>query len=152
MTLRRVRISLVILGLTTVLSGLLIAQTSVLDLKLGLWELTTMAQSSSGPAIPPETDQHCITKDSLQKSTFLTGDFPPGYTCKQTLTTNSRTVSDFVIACTGASTVTFSTHVEALSTTSIRGTAKVVTVDGGTSTTTDASFTGKWVASSCKDR
>src|SRR4051812_44967501 len=112
-------------------SGILLAENNLLDVKLGAWELTTTANSSAGQSLPPEVDQHCITRDNLQNLTFLTGDLPPGYTCKPALTTNTKTVSDFTLTCTGPDPITFTTHVEAASTTSIKGTAKVVTTENG---------------------
>jgi Protein of unknown function (DUF3617) len=151
-----------------------LAQAPALAVKMGLWEVTTSTQiGAQMPAfdtskLTPEqkakveammksmlaahtrTTQICMTPERFEKSTFLI-DEEPGSTCKQTLTTNSKSTLDSTVECTGEHSTTAQMHIDAQSPTSVEGTIQSVNGAGSKTLKVDVKLTGKWLAADCKD-
>src|SRR5581483_4662879 len=150
-------------------AGTLAAQTPNLEMKLGLWEITSTTKTAGPPAIdlskvPPEmrakleatmkqqaakmaaprTTQSCVTKEKLEKNTvFDSGQLRES--CKRTILTNTRTVVEIKVECASDKfSSTAISHFEMLSRESMKGSIKM----SGTGSS-DTEFTGKWLGESC---
>jgi hypothetical protein len=147
-----------------------LAQAPVLDVKMGLWEITST--TNLGGQIPtvdtskmtPEqkaqmeavmkamTGTHsaktCITREKFNKSNFMTND-ESGKTCKQTVATNTRTSLDATVVCTGERARTEQMHIEALSSTSVEASIKLSSAEQGRPMTASVTMTGKWLGADC---
>jgi hypothetical protein len=158
--------------LAACLSGPVLAQAPALDVKVGLWEMTSTVNVEGAPPsvdtskMTPQqkaavesamkgamgrrthTNAQCLTKEMIQKSMFMPSD-RLGTTCKQTMLKNTRTVVDLKVECTGAQTMTGDMHFEALSAVSTKGTMKMAITNQGKVMTVDSDFTGKWLRADC---
>jgi hypothetical protein len=156
------------------LSAIALAQAPVLDVKMGLWELSStvnlggeMPMIDTSKMTPEQkaqmdaamksmmgahtnTQKTCVTREKFNKSAFMMDD-QPGTTCKQTVSTNTRSVLDAKVVCTGERAMTMQMHVDALSPTTIKGTMKSANSEQGKTITMDATMTGKWLAADCGD-
>src|SRR5205823_12920549 len=127
------------------LSAIVFAQAPALDVKMGLWEITstsnvggqmpTIDTSKMRPEqkarmeaamkgmLSPQSNvtKSCMTRDKFNRSNFVTND-QSGVTCKQTLSTNTRTSLDATVVCSGKQTSTGQIHLDAPSSTSFAGT------------------------------
>jgi len=154
------------------LSVVVLAQAPALDLRIGLWELTStiqlggeMPSMNLGKMTPeqqaqmdaamkammtPQTavDKSCITKEKLNQADFLMKD-EPGTTCKQVYTTNTRTTLDASVTCTGDRQITEKVHVDASSPTAMKATIKTSTTEDGKTSTLDVTMMGKWLGADC---
>lgn len=150
------------------------AQTPALDVKMGLWEITSVTDMGGQmPAIdtskmPPAQraqmeamlkgmmGQHtnvtktCMTREKFDQSNFMMSD-QPGMTCKQTITTNTRSTLDASVLCTGERSMTGQMHMDALSPTAMKAAMKMATTDQGRTMNIDMTMTGKWLAADCGD-
>jgi hypothetical protein len=150
------------------LSAVALAQAPVLDVKMGLWEITST--TTAGGEIPtvdtskmtPEqkarmeavmkammgvhTAKTCITREKFNKSNFMTNDQS---TCKQTVGTNTRASLDATLVCTGEHARTEQMHVDALSSTSVEASIKVAGTERGQTMTASVTMTGKWLGADC---
>jgi hypothetical protein len=153
------------------LSVVLLAQAPVLDIKMGLWELTTTAnvggrmptvdtskmtpeqkaraeaamKSMSGPHT--RVAKTCMTREKFNRSNFLTNQEPG--TCKQTVSTNTRTALDANVVCTGERAMSGQFHMDAPSPTSFKGTMKSSSTQEGKTMTVDMTMAGKWLSAEC---
>ena len=75
----------------------------------------------------------------------------PGTTCKQTMITNTHTALESKVVCTGQHPSTMQMHFDALSPTSVKGTMKSTTTEGGKTMTGDVTMTAKWLGANCGD-
>ena len=157
------------------LSAIVLAQAPVLDVKMGLWEISSVtriagqmpgmdtskmtpqekaqmeaAMKSMMGTDHPIVSKTCVTREKFDKSNFLMED-SKGMTCKQTTTTNTHTALEAHVVCAGAHSMTIQMHVDALSPTSFKGTMKSSTTENGKTLTADATMTGKWLAAECGD-
>jgi hypothetical protein len=156
------------------LSAIALAQAPVLDVQMGLWELSStvnlggeMPMIDTSKMTPEQkaqmdaamksmmgahtnTQKTCVTREKFNKSAFMMDD-QPGTTCKQTVSTNTRSVLDAKVVCTGERAMTMQMHVDALSPTTIKGTMKSANSEQGKTITMDATMTGKWLAADCGD-
>jgi hypothetical protein len=147
-----------------------LAQAPAIDLKLGLWETTTVASVDMGGTPPMDTSkmtpqqkakmeeamkiagsQHtdtqrrCITKDDIGKSFFPSAQEG----CTDAITANTRSVLDITRTCRGTRAETSQVHMEALSRESIKGTVASTTTQGDRNQKMHILFTSKWVAADC---
>jgi hypothetical protein len=152
-----------------------LAQKPVLNVKMGLWELTSMTQvGGQMPAIDtskmtPEqkaqfeaamksavlgahtnVTKSCITKEKFDKANFMMTD-KDAETCKQTVSTNTPTSLDAAIACTGEHPRTGEVHIEAPSPSAFKGTIKFAMSERGRAMTVDGTMTARWLAADCGD-
>lgn len=151
-----------------------VAQTPSLNIKLGSWEVSTaMNMAGLPPGLDPSTmtpEQQarleaaakaranqaprvrttCVTKENLQKGTFLDSD-SSGMKCTQALTTNTATALDATLSCTGNNTSrTAHIHIDAPSSTSFKATVNNTTTNNGRTMTINGTIAGKWLAADCK--
>jgi len=157
------------------LSVIAIAQTPALDVKMGLWEITSSTsiggelpdfdlskvppaqRAQMEAALKAAAGSHvtntCMTREKFNKSNFMADD--EGGKCKHTITTNTRTTLDVSSVCTGERSRTEQMHLDALSPTSVTGTVKGTNTEKGKTMTVDMKMTGKWLSADCgkdKDR
>jgi hypothetical protein len=148
-----------------------------LNVKLGLWEMTTSVnlggempgmtgmdmskmtpeqQAQMQAAMKAMMGAHtsvnktCMTKEKLDSSTFMMPD-GANATCKPTIGTNTATTLDADVSCTGAETTKAHVHIVATSPTAITGTASATTSQAGKTMTMDLKTSGKWIAAACGD-
>jgi Protein of unknown function (DUF3617) len=166
---------LVSLGVLTVV---LRAQFSALNVKLGLWEITSTTQTTGTPAIdlstvPPEyrgraeaamkaqmeqsakpntrVRKACVTKENLQKDLFQNASKDPS--CKWTTIAQTSSVGEFTIECTGVQQVSGHIRYEALNSENVKGTMtmKIATAKGASPMTSNTTLTSRWIGASCGD-
>ena len=156
-------------------AGVAIAQAPLLAPQLGLWEMTTMVSVGNAmPAIdtsnmPPEqkarieaamkgmsadrTDvsKTCFRKEDLADPNFMMRG-QQGMTCTQKLNTNTRTVLDADVVCTGERAMSGHTHIELPTPTTMRATMKTQSPGGRAGAPTpqvSITMSGKWLAADC---
>jgi len=164
-------VSAVLLSISMV--AVVLAQRPALNLKMGLWELTSIGQvGGQMPAIDtskmtPEQKakfeaaiksavmgahtsvfKSCITQEKFEKANFMMSD-KDAETCKQTVSTNTPTALDAAVTCTGEQPRTGQIHVEALSSTAFKGTMKFTSTQNGRTMTVDGTMTAKWLTADC---
>jgi hypothetical protein len=150
------------------------AQTPALDVKMGLWEISSTTEiggqmpdidtSKMTPEQKARMEQamkammgshtnvtkSCVTKEKFDTSKFMGGN-EVGQTCKQTITTNTRSTLDASVVCTGENAMTSQMHIDALSSTAFKGTAKGTGTNQGRTMTVSVNMTGKWLGADCGD-
>ena len=169
MTVRSRRFVFTFLALS--LSSIVFAQAPALDVKMGLWELTSKV--TMGGQMPFDTsklspeqraqveaslkssmgthttvNKTCMTKEKFDKSNFMSD--MPGMTCTQTITTNTRSTLEASGVCTGGTgSMTMQMRFDAQSPTAVTGTMKGASTSAGKTLTTDATISGKWLGADC---
>jgi len=154
------------------LGVVLVAQAPALDIKMGLWEITTT--SSMGGEIAgidtsklskeqaakmqeamkammashTDTSKTCMTRDKFEKEGLLMNADEKAK-CKQTINTNSKSVLDMNLACTGDQARTGHAHFEASSPSAFSGTMKFAQTEGGKTMNVDMQMSGKWLGADC---
>ncbi|HXY26266.1 MAG TPA: DUF3617 domain-containing protein [Candidatus Acidoferrum sp.] len=147
-----------------------------LNVKLGLWEMTSVTKNSGDLPIPAEfasqltpeqkakleaamkaqsagpaktlTYKSCFTREKMENSSF----FNDKKECTQTILTSTGTKIALKATCTMQDIkMSGNGEFEALSTESIKGTIHMTSTGGEHTMTTDATFTGKWIGASCGD-
>ncbi len=144
---RTVSSTLALAGLTAVLA----AQTPALDLKLGLWEQTTIMKMEGMPAgmgAQPMTERTCLTKEDLSNDSFMMQD-QGDMKCKRTITANTRTTFAADIACTGPREVKGKLSVSATSSEAFTATMTMASSQGGRAVNMTMTTTGKFVGAAC---
>jgi hypothetical protein len=145
-----------------------------LDVKLGLWEVTTVSKMSGMPAIPPEVlakmtpqqraafeqamgtgpnagkpavRKHCLTKEKLDKQNMFSDD---SKSCTHTVVTSTSSKLELRLECSekgGKSTGTF--RVEAINSEMVKGSAQMVANSEGKNMNIDSNFTSRWISADC---
>ena len=150
----------------------LAAQAPALDVKMGLWEVsTTVDMGGQTPQVDtskmtPEqkarmeevmkgmmgthtsVTKSCMTREKFEKQAFMNSN-ERGQTCKQAITTNTRSTLESTITCTGEHSMTAQMHVEALSPTSVKATMKSANAMRGGTMNVNVTMTGKWLGADC---
>lgn len=151
----------------------------MLNIKLGLWEMTTTMSlaggappsidtskmtaeqqamvagmmQSKGMAMPPTVAKNCMTKEKLAEHKFMTD--RPGQKCQQEVTKSTPATLDMTQNCTieqPPGQTHSEIHVEAPSQTSLKITGNLTsTAIGRGSQTMSVSATGKWLSADCGD-
>ena len=145
------------------------------DVKPGLWETTTVSESSGRPPIPPEAlarlspeqraqleerlksnqtasgkpivTKRCVTKEDLSKA-MVFGDKKEN--CTQKLVSSSRTKQEIQYECTnGAYKSTGTVHIEALNSENVQGSFQFAMSGNGNTMNSKSTFTSKWLGSDC---
>lgn len=152
-------------------AAVVLAQAPSLDVKMGLWEITsTMDMGGQMPAMDtsrmtpeqraqveammknmtgahPTVVKTCITKEKFDRSSFATEQ--PGTTCTQNITTNTSSTLEATVSCKGGAAVTSRLHIDALSSTSIKGSFTVATSEQGRGMNMNSTMTGQWLGADC---
>lgn len=160
--------------LSLAMAASLVAQVPALDVKMGLWEMSSttemsgqMPQMDTSKMTPEQKAQmeaamkgmmgahtnvtkSCMTREKFEKQSFMNSD-RPGQNCKQTINTNTRTTLDSTITCSGEHTMTGQMHIEALSPTSVKAVFKSVNAARGGNMNVNLTMTGKWLGADCGD-
>ena|SRR6185503_8006854 len=159
------------------LTTLAIAQTPMMDVKMGLWETTTKMNMGNMPNMPkisdedlakmppaqraqienmmksmqgaPVTVKSCMTKEKMEKNGFMQE--RPNQNCKQTITNNTARSMDATVVCTGAQAMTATIHVESASSTAYTGTMKAKAQARGGEMDMTIEMAGKWLGADCGD-
>jgi hypothetical protein len=160
------------------LAGILVlspspARAQALNVKLGLWEVTWTVQTAGLPPIDtskmtPEqrarveaamklrattpttrTRRDCMTKEKLEKEPFQEKALDPS--CKRTILSNTPSLREFTIECTGDQATSGRMRFEALSPENVKGTTRMSIVRGGSQMTADTTLAAKWIGASCGD-
>ena len=156
------------------------AQSVGLNIRPGLWEMTSTGQVSGGaaPQIPasvlaqmtpqqraqmaamagsvqnilaqPMVIQMCITAADLQRG-FSADPNVDATNCTHKLLTNTANVAEIELTCTGDHPATGKIHYEATSATTVTGSMNMATTMGGSPMSFARTIDGKWLADDCGD-
>ena len=151
-----------------------VASTQSLNVKPGLWEVTSITQSSGMPAMDlsklprgqraqieaamkkqmaerasPKTARECMTKEKIEKELFQDKDMDPS--CKRTSIANTPALQELKIECTGAQKMTGAMRFEAINPENVKGTVKMAAERPGQTMNVTSSFTAKWLGPDCGD-
>jgi hypothetical protein len=151
--------------------GTTVVQAATLDVKLGLWEVTTTTKSNGMPPmdlskLTPEqrarveaklremqsakpetrTEKHCLTKEDLERSDFLGKKDDPS--CKREVTSTTRTLSIKEV-CSGDQKTSSDVRFEATSRESVKGTMEMKVGEGARSMVVNATFAAKYLGPAC---
>jgi hypothetical protein len=150
------------------------AQAPQLDVRLGLWEVTTVTNLGGAPPamdtskMTPEqqarmndamkqmmgehrnTENSCITQDDLNKANFMPAE-ADAQNCRQTVTLNTKTALESSFTCTGGQPMTGKMHIEAPTPTAMNATMDMSAGQSGRAMTMTIKMTGKWLKAECGD-
>ena len=175
----RHRTALLGLGAGLALGATLItaAIAATLDVKPGLWEVTSQGEATGMPPIPPQAlaqmspqqreqvmaamqgamahanqpnvSRSCITRKMLERGWDPNQDHRGN--CTQTQTSSTSRTLDARMVCTGEQQATGNLHIEALDSQTISGTFNMVMSGGSNTMTVKRTLQGKWLGSDCGD-
>jgi Protein of unknown function (DUF3617) len=136
------------------LSAGLAAQKQTLDVKLGLWEVTSM-NKVSGPmaaAVPnagrTAVNRYCITEKDLENALFAV-EQGESNNCQEKVVSSSRTAQDSTIECTGQFPGHGTLHVERVTRESTKGAMTLSMGPTGQEMQMNSTFTAKWIGADC---
>ena len=158
-------------------AGGALAQTSTLDLKPGLWEITSTGSMTGAPPIPPEVlanmppekraqvqaamqaamaragepqvARNCVTAEQLRRG--LNFDERPNPSCQRKIVTNSSSLLVVHEECAGARPMVGDFRFTAIDRETMKGDINVVMGSGADTTTMQRNLQGKWLGSDCGD-
>jgi Protein of unknown function (DUF3617) len=147
-----------------------------LDVKPGLWEVTSTGEVSGTPPIPaeqlaklapaqraqvvaamtaamaaankPVVFKQCLTEKSLQRG-FEPDPNMAKDSCKQTVVSSTSTVLQVQMECTGPQKVSGTIHFEAASSEAVTGTVDMTVSDGGNTIQVSRTLQSKWLGADC---
>jgi len=166
---------LLTLGLSAAVATAAMATT--IDVKPGLWEVTSQGETSGMPPIPPQALAHMTPEQRAQVMAAMQGHMNQpnvsrscvtqkmidrgmsfdrnrgGDHCTQTVTGSTSRSLDLKIVCTGEQHQdTHGTmHIEATSRETFSGSFDMVSTDGENRMTMKRTMNGKWLGSDCGD-
>ena len=146
-----------------------------LNVRVGLWEVTTTVASNGQMPIPadllarltPEqrarmeermkansssktrtaTHKNCLTKEKLDRGETFSEERK---TCAETLVTSTSSTVEVRVVCENEGVKSNGTlHIDALNSENVKGSVHMVASGGEHSMNMSSTFTGKWIASSC---
>jgi hypothetical protein len=149
-----------------------------LDVKLGLWETTTINEMSGMPPMPAEvlakltpeqrakmegvfkaraaqgpkttTRRTCLDKQKLDKSVAFGDDSDKS--CRRTIISSSRSKQDAHLECTDEKMKrSGDLHIEAINPENIKGSMQMTAAGGSSTMNIKVAFTAKWIGSSCAE-
>ena len=143
-----------------------------IDVKTGLWEVTTVTDASGMPPIdlsklPPDarakveammkakqasgpqthTTKSCLTEAKLEKDLFS----DEQASCKRTVISSTPTNIHMKVECTGPRKTSGEGEFTATSRESATGWFKLLSTDGTNTMTVNTKITSKWLGASCGD-
>jgi uncharacterized protein DUF3617 len=145
-----------------------------LDVKLGLWEITTTVAMTGMPAMPnippdvlakmppeqrakmqaamggtPTARKVCITKEKMDKQTAFNDERK---NCTRTVVSSSGSKLEMKMQCTEQdATMNGTIHVEALNSENVKGTVRMAMNGGGRNMNMNSDFTSRYLGSACGD-
>lgn len=150
------------------------AVAATLDVKPGLWEVTTQGETTGMPPIPPQVlaqmppqqreqmmaamqgrmnqpsvSRSCVTQKMLDRG--MTFDRPNNKQCTQTVTGSTARSLDVKVVCTGEQQQKTSgtIHMDSANRESFAGALNMVSTDGTNAMTIKRTMQGKWLGSDC---
>lgn len=147
-----------------------------LNVKLGLWETTTVSERSGMPSLPadalakmpPEqrarieaqlksmsapqttTKQSCVTQDDVNKMFDLNND--GNKSCQRTIVSSTSTKQELKLSCdTPGNKGTGTVKIEVTDSTHVNGLVHMNVGNNGRTMDMKVTITGKWLGSSCGD-
>ncbi len=154
-----------------------VAIAAALDVKTGLWEVTSQGEASGMPPIPPQAlaqmspqqreqvmaamagamaranqpnvTRSCITHKMLERGWDPNQDHRGN--CAQTQISATSRSLDARMVCTGEQQATGNLHIDAMDSETIRGTFNMVMSGGSNTMTVKRTLQGKWLGSDCGD-
>jgi hypothetical protein len=159
-------------ALAVSLASVLVAQAPALDVRMGLWEVSSTTQvggqmpdvdtSKMTPEQKARVEEAmkgmmgghtnvtktCMTREKLEKQAFMDSD---RHNCKQTMNTNTRTVLESSVTCTGENAMTAQMRIEAASPTSVKGMIKSENTMRGKTMNVNVNLTARWLGADCGD-
>ena len=169
------RIAVLTLGVTAGFAMPAHAADPALDVKTGLWELTSTGTTSGAPPIPeealarmtpeqrakmesamqeaigrnnqPHVSKSCITQQQLEKAP----NFAEWHdkSCKQTVVSRTASVIETRVECTGPQKMSGTFRFQAVSREAIHGDVSMVMSDGNKTMTSKHAIQGKWLGADC---
>ena len=147
----------------------------VFNVKTGLWETTTVSETSGRPPIPPEvlakltpeqraqmeqrmkasqaagprtsTSKTCVTQEDLAKALTMGTDTG---SCTRRIISSSANKQEFQFDCAqGGYKQTGTVRIEATSRESMQGSVEFTMSGNGNTMTNKSKLTGKWLSSDC---
>ena len=148
-----------------------------LDVKTGLWEMTSTGKTKGAPAsmLPAEALEHlsagqraminsamsegmkhvdkrrvskqCVTEKTLKRGIKL--DDKPASDCKETLASNTAKVMEMRLQCSGETRGNGTYRFEAVSREEVRGTMTMTVSSGSDTMTMKRVMNGRWLGSDC---
>jgi hypothetical protein len=147
-----------------------------LNVKTGLWEMTTTGETSGAPPIPqdalarmspeqrakfeasmaagmahssaPHVSKQCMTEKSLQRG-FDPGENKGEHKCTDTVVSSSATVMEVRQECTGREKMSGHFRFEAVNPEVVNGMIDVTVTDGARTMTIKRVMHGKWLGTDC---
>jgi hypothetical protein len=148
---------------------------ATLDVKTGLWEVSSSGETTGMPPIPPEAlaqmppeqraqmqarmaaamarsnkpdvSRSCITEKTLQHG--LNFNEQDRANCKRTTVSSSSSQIDVRMECTGEQKMNGTFHFEAIDRQTMRGKIDLVVSNGANTMTMKRTMQGKWLGSDC---
>jgi hypothetical protein len=152
------------------------AAPNALNVKPGLWEMTTTGETSGAPPIPqdtlarmspeqrakfeaamaagmahssaPRVSKQCMTEKSLQRG-FDPGENKGERKCTDTVVSSSATVMEVRQECTGREKMSGHFRFEAVNPEVVNGTINMTVTDGARTMTIKRVMHGKWLGTDC---
>ena len=146
-----------------------------LNVKLGLWELTSTSETSGMPPIDtskmtpevrarieaalkarggtpssPIVRRDCLTKEKLANYAFQDPQANDS-SCKRTIVTNTATLMEMHIECAGGRKMTGDFRVEVVAPDTVKMTTKMASGEGAQVMNINGTMNGRWVSASCGD-
>jgi hypothetical protein len=90
----------------------------------------------------------CITKEKLEKNVFMM-EPQEGQKCTQTITSNTRSTLEAALTCTGQRPMTGTLHIDAISSTQVKGLVTAAVVNNGRPMNVTTQIAGKWISADC---
>ena len=167
----------IVLGLAVTVGSILLAHAAgpSLDVKTGLWEITSTGATTGAPPIPaealakmtpeqrakmesamqaaisrnnqPHVSKSCITQKQLEKAPNFAEQHDKS--CKQTIVTRTAAVVETHIECSGPQKMSGTFRFQALSRETIRGEVSMVLASGDKAMTSKHTLDGKWLGADC---
>jgi hypothetical protein len=171
------KISVLLAGVSVGLLGVAAAYAAgtPLNIRLGLWEMTTTGEVSGVPPIPPETlarmtpeqraraqaamaarmaqrdkpevRKQCVTKENLERGFDPKNSGAQG--CHTTITSSSAQVMEMKQECSGQHKFTGTFHFEAPTPVTVVGKYDMVMSAGPNTMTMKLNMSGKWLGADC---
>jgi hypothetical protein len=144
---------------------------ATLDIKTGLWEVTSTGETTGVPPIPPEVlarmtpeqraqmqaamglaskpdvSRSCITEKTLQRGLDFGERERPN--CRRTMLNSTSRQIDVRMECTGRETMNGTFHFEAVDRQTMSGGINMAVTNGANTMTMKRTMHGKWLGSDC---
>lgn len=156
---------------TALIFGTSISMAATLDVKTGLWEMTSSGETTGMPPVPPEvmakmtpeqqarmkaamaqssqphTNKVCVSEKSLQRGFNL--NTPKEANCKRDVLTSTSRQVDVRMECIGETKMNGTFHIEAVDRQTLRGNFDMVMSRDTNTMTMKRTLQGKWLGSDC---